>query len=397
MKSHKRAGHYVTQTEGYEAFVPAPLPPVPPVELFESGLLGRLDRAGHTVGKLEGLARSLPDADLCLAMYVRQEALLSSQIEGTECTLDDVLAFELDDGAPVPNLDVGEVVNYIAALNHGIARLADDSKAGLPLCNRLLREVHATLLRAGRGSDKTPGEFRRSQNWIGPGGCTLANATFVPPAVEDMQQAMSDLEKYVDGSDLPPLLVAGLAHAQFETIHPFLDGNGRTGRLLMSLLLHDRKVLTRPVLYLSTYLKQHRTEYFKRLMAVREDGDWEGWIGFFLDGVETSAAAAADTAAKVHDLREQDRRRVSEQGGSANDLRLLDSLYRQPLVNAAWIAERLDVVPQTANNMLDRFVKAGLLRETTGKKRNRLYRYDAYVELFDLPTAGGSEEDETVS
>lgn len=395
MKSHPRAGQYITQTTGYDAFVPIPLPPAPPVELFESGLLSKLDRAGLAVGRLDGLARALPDADLFLAMYVRQEALLSSQIEGTECTLDDVLAFELDEGAPVSDLDVGEVVNYVAALNTGIVLL--DDPHGLPLCNRLLREVHRTLLRDGRGSEKSPGEFRRTQNWIGPGGCTLTSATFVPPAPEDMDQAMSDLERYLDASELPALLTAGLAHVQFQTIHPFLDGNGRTGRLLMSLFLHDRKVLAKPVLYLSTYLKQHRARYFERLMAVREDGDWEGWVGFFLDGVNATATAAADTAAKVHELRERDRRRVSELGGGDNDLQLLDDLYAQPLVNAPWVVERLGVSKTTSNKMLDRLVRAGVLRETTGKQRYRVYRYDAYVELFDLPSSVGGEADETVS
>jgi Fic family protein len=355
----------------------------------------KLDRAGLAVGRLDGLSRALPDADLFLAMYVRQEALLSSQIEGTACTLDDVLAFELDEGAPVPDLDVGEVVNYVAALNAGIARL--DDPTGLPLCNRLLREVHGTLLRDGRGSDKSPGEFRRTQNWIGPAGCTLTNASFVPPAPDDMNQAMSDLEKYLDSSRLPVLLTAGLAHAQFETIHPFLDGNGRTGRLLVSLFLHDREVLARPVLYLSTYLKKHRSAYFERLMAVREEGDWEGWIGFFLDGVEASATESAQTAAKVHDLRERDRRRVDEHGGGVKDLQLLDGLYAQPLINGPWAVERLGVSKSTSNKMLDRLVDAGVLRETTGKQRYRMYRYDEYVELFDPPPASRAEADETLS
>jgi Fic family protein len=293
------------------------------------------------------------------------------------------------------SLDVGEVVNYVAALNHGVASLNADG--GLPPCNRLLREVHATLLRSGRGAEKSPGEFRRSQNWIGPLGCSLAEATFVPPPVHVMKQAMSDLEEYLHDETLPPLLVAALAHAQFETIHPFLDGNGRTGRLLVSLLLHDRKVLAQPVLYLSTFLKANRGAYFERLMAVREEGDWENWIAFFLSGVKQSADMATATAERVHALREADRRTVSEVGGVANDLKLLDALYTQPIVDAAWVVDRIGVSPTTANKMLDRLSAGGILREVTGKKRYRLYRYDAYLALFDPPLSADRREDETAS
>ncbi len=392
MEGHERSGRVVRQLEGYRAFEPVPLPPDPPLELLDSGLLGKLSAADAAVGRLDGLARSLPDADLFLAMYVRQEALLSSRIEGTECTLDDVLAFELDEAASVPALDVGEVVNYVAALHHGIELLEQ-----LPLSNRLLREVHAVLLSEGRGSEKSPGEFRRTQNWIGPPGASLAAATFVPPPPHLMEQAMADLERYLHDRSLPVLLTAGLAHAQFETIHPFLDGNGRVGRLLVSLLLHERQVLTRPVLYLSTYLLRHRARYFEHLTAVREAGDWEAWVGFFLDGVLASAADAATTAERVHHLRETDRTAVTTTGGTANDLRLLDALYAQPLVNARWVEAHLDVSPTTANNMLERLGNAGVLRETTGKKRYRIYRYDRYVDLFEPASAGGPEADETIT
>ena len=275
----------------------------------------RLSAADVAVGRLDGLARALPDVDLFLAMYVRQEALLSSQIEGTECTLDDVLAFELQDGVPEVGVDVGEVVNYVAALSYGIANL--NTMDGPPLCNRLLRDVHATLLRSGRGADKAAGEFRTTQNWIGPPGCTLAEARFVPPPVHVMQLAMSDLERYLRDTTFPVLISAALAHAQFKTVHPFVDGNGRAGRLLVLLLLHDRNVLGQPVLCLSTFLKKNREAYFERLTAVREDGDWEGWVGFFLDGVLESAEIAAGTAGRVHQLREEDRRRVSAGRGAA--------------------------------------------------------------------------------
>lgn len=379
VKSHPRAGHVVTQLEGYEAFQPVALPPTPPVA-YDDVLVRLLSEADQRVGRLDALANALPDADLFLAMYVRQEALLSSRIEGTECTLDDIIASELSPAAPI-SLDVGEVVNYVAALGHGIARLAT-----LPLSNRLLREVHEVLLRTGRGSDKTPGEFRRSQNWIGRPGCTLAEASFVPPPPHVMKDSLSDLERFLHAPDLPVLVVAGLVHAQFETIHPFLDGNGRSGRLLISLLLHERGTLTKPVLYLSTYLKQHQRDYFRCLTAVREDGDWEGWLKFFLTGVADSAADAAATATRVHQIREQDRQRLLDAGGQRQELALLDRLYRQPIVNGAWVERELAVAKATANKLLARMENAGVLRETTGFKRNRLFRYDEYIDVFDALT-----------
>lgn len=386
MKSDPRAGYLVTQLEGYKAFQPAALPPSPSID-YDDALIRLLSEADQRIGRLDALANALPDADLFLAMYVRQEALLSSRIEGTECTLDEIIASDLSPSAPI-NLDVGEVVNYVAALGHGIARLSE-----LPLSNRLLREVHEVLLRTGRGSDKTPGEFRRTQNWIGRPGCTLADASFVPPPVHIMQDALSDLEKFLHATDLPVLVVAGLAHAQFETIHPFLDGNGRSGRLLVSLLLHERRTLTKPVLYLSTYLKQHQQEYFSCLTAVREAGDWEGWLKFFLAGVSDSASNAAATATGIHQIRERHRDRLLEVGGQKNDLVLLDRLYRQPIVNGAWVERELDVAKATASKLLARLVDAGIMRETTGFKRNRLFRYDEYIDVFD--SLAGSESHAT--
>jgi Fic family protein len=386
VKSDLRAGRYVRQLEGYSAFEPSGLPPEPPIN-YTGDLIGRLSLADTAVGRLDGLARTLPDADLFLAMYVRQEALLSSRIEGTECTMDDVLAFELlTEGEPT--LDVGEVVNYVAALKHGVERLNE-----LPLCNRLLREVHSVLLRSGRGHDKSPGEFRRTQNWIGPGGCTLLTASFVPPPPHVMSDAMSELEKYINRAPAPLLIAAGLAHAQFETIHPFLDGNGRTGRLMIGLFLHERQVLTRPVLYLSTYLKRHQSAYFERLTAVRAEGDWEGWLGFFLDGVQESATSAAVTAEAIHQVRETDRAEIVAVGGVGYDIAVLDQLFSQPLVNANWVERVLGVTTTTANKVLDRFCSANILRETTGNRRNRLYRYDEYVNLFE--TTDAIEHDHT--
>ncbi len=389
MKAHPRSGRLVQQIDGYRAFEPSPLPPQPPVA-YEQVLVARLSAADTAIGRLDGLARVLPDADLFLAMYVRHEALLSSRIEGTDCSLDDVLAFELDEAAPVPELDVREVVNYVGALSRGIELLGE-----LPLCNRLLREVHGTLLRSGRGSDKTPGEFRRTQNWIGPQGCSLAGATYVPPPPLVMEQAMTDLESFLHEITHPVLITVGLAHAQFETIHPFLDGNGRTGRLLVSLLLHERNELQKPVLHISAYLNRRRTTYFDHLMTVREDGDWEGWLTFFLEAVRDAADDAARTASAIHLLRETDRARLSARGGAQNDLRLLDALYGQPLVNAGWVGRTLDVAPTTAIRLLDRAVDAGVLRETTGQRRNRVYRYDRYISLFETET-GPIASDRTV-
>jgi Fic family protein len=388
MESHPRAGRLVQQLEGYRAFEPADLPPDPPITL-DNELWGLLSAADVTVGRLDGLARTLPDADLFLAMYVRQEALLSSQIEGTECTMDDILAFELlAHGAPT--LDVGEVVNYVAALQHGVALLSE-----LPLCNRLLREMHAVLLRSGRGADKSPGEFRRTQNWIGPAGCTLATASFVPPPRHVMESAMTALETFVHDSTLPVLVTAGLAHAQFETIHPFLDGNGRAGRMLISLLLHERNVLAKPVLYLSTFLKRHQARYFEHLTAVRSEGAWEQWLAFFFEGVAESARGATETATSIHQLREDDRTRTISSGAGKYDVALLDVLFRQPLVNSNWVQQHLDVTSPTANKALERLCELGILREVTGNKRNRTYRYDAYLDLFE--SVARIEHDDTHS
>jgi Fic family protein len=395
MPGSERSGFYVAQPTGYEAFVPKPLPPVPALDLGH--LVGVLSAADQAVGRLDGATRLLPDRSHFLAMYVRREALLSSQIEGTMCTLDDVLAFELDHAiADVPEVDVQEVVNYIAALSYGLERLAT-----LPISSRLLREVHAHLLREGRGAERNPGEFRTTQNWIGPPGCTLAEATFIPPPPEVMKQAISALEKYIHAADgldprLPLLVVCGLVHAQFETIHPFLDGNGRIGRLLITLLLCERGVLEAPVLYLSTYLRRHRHEYFAHLTSVRFEGDWEGWLQFFLRGIEETANDAAATAQRIHAMSEEHRRLLEGVGATVNDLNLLNRLFSQPLVNAKWVAQELKVTPTTAIAILARFERVGVLREITGQARYRVYRYDEYLALFDQP-ATDQVHDETGS
>lgn len=283
-----RAGQFVKQGTGYLAFVPAALPPIPPVKA-DAEVTRLLSDADWTLGRLDGIATVLPNPNLFVSMYVRQEAVLSSQIEGTQSTLEDVLQFEIDSkGQDFPK-DIQEVVNYVGAMNFGLDRLKT-----LPLSLRLIREIHARLLTGVRGSNRTPGEFRTSQNWIGPDGCTLANATFVPPPVPEMLPALDNLEKFLHDDSLPLLIQCGLAHAQFETIHPFLDGNGRVGRLLITFLLCQKHALERPLLYLSGYLKRHRAEYYDRLTAIRNDGDWEGWLKFFLRGVHQVGQEAAD-------------------------------------------------------------------------------------------------------
>lgn len=310
-------------------------------------------------------------------MYVRREAVLSSQIEGTQSTLDDVLAFEIDsDYSKLPG-DIEEVVNYVNAMNYGLARLET-----LPLSLRLLREIHGRLLAGGRGSDKSPGEFRHSQNWIG-GGRRLADATFIPPPPHEMNIALDNLERFFHDCDgLDPLIVCALAHAQFETVHPFLDGNGRVGRLLITFLLCHAKVLQRPVLYLSHYLKAHRGTYYDRLMAVRHDGDWEGWLRFFLTGVATVSREAELTARRIVELREELRRTAQTANISVNALKLMDHLFERPIINVKVAQELLKVSFPAANGTISDLEEVGALNEITGGRRNRLFRFDPYLDLF---------------
>lgn len=373
-----RAGQFVKQPAGYRAFIPSPLPPDPPLQL-DPPMVTLLSQANLALGRLDGATQTLPNPDLFVAMYVRREAVLSSQIEGTQSTLDDVLAFELDPkGRELPQ-DIEEVVNYVRAMNYGLKRLNT-----LPLSVRLIREIHAELLRGVRGADRQPGEFRTSQNWIGPANVPLSRATFVPPPAPEMLRALDNLEWFLhEERDLPALIHCGLAHAQFETIHPFLDGNGRVGRLLITFLLCQQGVLHRPLLYLSHYLKRHRAEYYDRLMAVREEGNWEGWLRFFLRGVAETATEAANTARAIVKLREEHRTLVQERGSGLNGLRLLDLLFQLPLLNVKLVKEQLDVAFVTANKLVDQFEVLGLLEETTGGKRNRRYRYTPYLALFE--------------
>ena len=381
MPDSTRAGRYIQQTTGYRAFIPAPLPPEPSVA-FDGELLTLLSQADRDLGRLDAIARLLPNPDLFVAMYVRHEAVLSSQIEGTQSTLEDVLAFENPDhsAAESPG-DVEEVVNYVRAMNHGLARLAD----GFPLSLRLLREIHAELMQGVRGGDKTPGEFRRTQNWIGGAGCTLTTASFVPPPPHELMNALDGLEKFLhQGRHSLPLLVrCGLAHAQFETIHPFLDGNGRVGRLLITLLLCEEGALTRPLLYLSVFLKAHRAEYYDRLTAIRTHGHWEAWLKFFLRGVSTTARAATQTARDIVALQAAHRAALAN---NAYALKLLDHLYQQPYVNAKTCAQVTGCSMPTAIKLLEDLRARTWLHETTGQQRNRVYRYQPYLDLFHRDT-----------
>ena len=374
-------GIYDTSTtsgEAVRAFVPNALPPVPQIEL--TGKRQQLlERANLACGRLDAITALLPDASVFLYSYVRQEAVLSSQIEGTQSSLSDLLLFELDEAPGVPFDDVIEVSNYVAALEHGIAQL----RAGQPLSNRLLREVHGHLLSRGRGADKRPGEFRRSQNWLG--GTRPGNAIFVPPPPHRVLDAMADLERFLhDREDgLPTLVRAGVAHVQFETIHPFLDGNGRVGRLLIALLLFETRVLSQPLLYLSLYLKEHRAEYYRLLDAVRREGDWEEWIDFFLEGVTMTAQSAVDTAHRLLRVFEADAARVADLGRRApNALRAFDAFRRRPVRNIAAIAATTGASLPTVSRAVESLVELGIVREITGRKRERAYCYGRYLEIL---------------
>lgn len=373
-----RAGVYVRQPTGYRAFRPAPLPPKPPIQVDPemSRLLSDADRA---LGRLDGVASILPNSDLFVAMYVRHEAVLSSQIEGTQSSLDDVLEIAVDRRDPRRHpIDVEEVINYVAAMNYGLERLGE-----FPLSLRLIREIHGRLLEDVRGAERNPGEFRRSQNWIGPSGCTLQEAVFVPPPPHEMKEALGDLEHFLHSTDeMPVLFHCGLAHAQFETIHPFLDGNGRVGRLLITLLLCQRGVLQLPLLYLSLFFKKYRAEYYDRLMAIRTDGDWEGWLRFFLRGVYEVSRSATETARSILRLRESDRQRIASH---SNALILLDHLYQQPIVTVRYAERVIGCSYTTASKAVRELEDHGILEEITGQKRNRRYRYSPYLCLFENP------------
>jgi Fic family protein len=339
-----------------------------------------LSAADREVGRLDGAIHTLPDPDFFVLMYVRKEAVLSSQIEGTQSSLDDVLAAEAQVLDPDRPRDVGEVLNYVAAMRLGLDGLPE-----LPVSVRLLRRIHARLLQGVRGRERAPGELRRTQNWIGADGAAIGEATFVPPPPDRVPDAMADLERFLRvEDDLPVLLRIGLAHAQFETIHPFLDGNGRLGRLLITLLLCERGVLKEPVLYISHYFKRQRREYYARLQAIRDDGDWEGWLAFFLEGIRRVAGEAVETSRRVVELRERHRALIVERFGrvTASALRVLESLYSLPIVTVHRVRALTGVSFQAANTLVARFVEHGIVHQVAGRARNRRFRYADYIGLF---------------
>ena len=375
-----RAGRMVQQPNGFRAFIPNPLPPVPAIDLT-GNVQALLSQADHALGLLEGAARMLPNPELFVFMYIRKEAVLSSQIEGIQSSLQDVLAAEAKLFDPDAPSDVGEVVNYVRAMQHGIARLDQ-----LPISVRLIQEIHAELMLGVRGGNLTPGELRRSQNWIGPAGCGIRNASFVPPPPHEMLQAMSELELFLNSpSSLPLLVQIAIAHVQFETIHPFLDGNGRVGRLLITFLLMNRGLLTQPVLYLSHHFKRHRSAYYEHLQMVRTRGDWEGWVEFFLQGVIDVSREAALTAKGILAMREEYRSKIADTmgRGAGSAHRVMEKLFDQPIVAVATVREWLDITPAGANSVVNRLVEIGLLTEITGYARNRRFRFDPYLRLFE--------------
>jgi Fic family protein len=381
----ERQGRYVTIStvgEKAQAFVPAPLPPYPPID-WTPELRSKFDQALLALGRLDSVSTLLPDTSLFLYMYVRKEAVLSSMIEGTQSSLSDLLLFELDQEPGVPLDDVREVSNYVAALDHGLRLL----EGGLPLSLRLFREIHGVLLTKGRGSYQTPGEFRRSQNWIG--GTRPGNAAFVPPPAQEVLACMSKLERFLHDQPepTPALLKAALAHVQFETIHPFLDGNGRLGRLLITLLLCEQKVLRQPMLYLSLYFKTHRQYYYELLNDVRMTGDWEAWLDFFAEAVTFTATQAVETAQQLLDLSSQDRDKISSLGrAAASTLRVHRALMEHPIATSGSLVEKTGITPATVNKALSHLDRLGIVKELTAQKRNRLFSYAGYIEIMSRGT-----------
>ncbi|MGB1109281.1 MAG: Fic family protein [Gammaproteobacteria bacterium] len=371
-----------TAGESFEAYLPAPLPPSPDLAL-DIELLASMDRANRALGRLDGLANALPETHLFIYQYVRKEAVLSSQIEGTQSSLSDLLIHEMDGVPGVPMDDVKEVSNYVAALSHGLERIRE----GFPLSLRLLREMHAVLLDSGRGAHATPGEFRRSQNWLG--GTRPGNASFIPPPPQQLMECLDAFERYLHTPDneMPALLKAGLVHVQFETIHPFLDGNGRLGRLLITLLLCAENILHEPLLYLSLYFKTHRSEYYEQLNRVRKTGDWEAWLKFFLSGVEETAQSAADTAKLALDLFAKDRELIRTQGRIAPScLQLHEAMQTRPVLNIAEACELTGINRTSLGKCFGILRELGIVTELTQQKRNRYFAYLQYMDMLSEGT-----------
>ncbi len=376
---NQRIGTYITQKitgESYKAYVPLKLPPEPPVDLAQ--LYPNLEKATLALAELNSIHKTIPNTSLFIYMYVRKEALLSSQIEGTQSSFSDLMLFEHHQKPGVSLEDVEEVSNYVKAMTYGLQRL----KEGFPLSLRLLKEIHAVLLSGWRGSSKLPGEFRRSQNWIG--GTRPGNALFVPPPVDYLNQCLNDFENFLHDESMPVLIKAGLTHAQFETIHPFLDGNGRLGRLLITLLLCANGMIDEPILYLSLYLKQNRHAYYELLQEVRTNGTWETWLEFFLEGVHASAKQAIKTAQQINALFEQDLQKIANLGRARFSCeQTLEYMKRLPQVTVPFLAHELVMTAPTARSALNHMTSIGVLEEMSGKKRDKVYVYRKYLEILE--------------
>lgn len=375
----RKTGRYVRQMEGYSAFIPEPLPPEPPIAI-DAEMQVLLSRADRALGRLDGSIQTLPNPELFILMYVRKEAVLSSQIEGTQASINDVLEVEARVFDPDRPSDVGEVLNYVNAMNHGLERLHT-----LPMSLRLIREIHERLMQGVRGNRLNPGEFRQTQNWIGAPGGGIDNASFVPPPPSRLMEMLGAFENFLhDEADIPPLIRIGLVHGQFETIHPFLDGNGRVGRLLITFLLCQQEILSTPVLYLSHYFKKHRQRYYELLQGIRDAGDWESWLKFLLVGVAEVSMEATETARGIVALREDHRQLIAENFPriAGNGILVLEHLFKRPIVQVNDIAELLGVTFQSANALMAKFEQAGIVREITGHARNRLFSYASYIKLF---------------
>jgi Uncharacterized conserved protein len=372
-------GYYVpvsTVGEKVNAFVPAPLPPTPPIE-WSGKLLAAFDSAALALGRLDGASTMLPSTPLFLYTNIRKEAVLSSMIEGTQSSLSDLLLFELDQKPGVPLADVQEVSNYVAALEHGLKRIED----GFPVSLRLFREMHGILLSHGRGSHADPGEFRRSQNWVG--GTRPGNAYFVPPPAGNVLECLGELEKFLHNISTHPLLKAALAHVQFETIHPFLDGNGRLGRLLITLILCEQRVLREPLLYLSLYFKEHRQYYYDLLDNVRTNGDWEAWLQFFAEAVATTATQAVASIHKLAEMADTDRASIAALGKAAPSVQTIHTaMLERPIVSAGWLVKKTGITPATVNKSFARLEELGIIRQLGDAKRNRLFAYSRYMDML---------------
>lgn len=379
---NRRTGRFVKQKRGYKAFIPAALPPEPPVK-FNSELQTSLSKADRALARLDGIVTVLPNPDLFIAMYVKKEALLSSQIEGTQASLEGVLEFEADLTPKEDIDDIKEVINYIKALNYGIERLKE-----FPMSLRLIKEIHKILIKGTRGTHKTPGEFRKTQNWIGPPGASLNEATFVPPPPDMLLKLMGEMEKFIHSKDkIPPLIKIALIHSQFETIHPFLDGNGRIGRLLITFYLYWKNILSKPLLYLSFYFKKNRAGYYDLLMRVRTEGIWEEWIKFFLKGISEISEEASNTAREIIKLKENLITKLFKNSiSSIYAVKLIDLLFENIVIDVRHVTDKFSIHRDTSNELLKRFEKIGILKEITGKQRYKKYIFNDYVEIIKRGT-----------